>query len=237
MPTWLVRLEGASFDLEDLPSLLHSPEHTVVEEGGLYYLKSSDFGSLDSADKVRECAIPIIEMINGAMKIHAPDHRGARESGVTLIEDNGRRHHYLYIQSSLTVRSKVTANATITASNGTRKAALPHSSVESWIRLAKSDKAVADALHFFTDNTWINLYKVFEIISEDAGGRDAIVRNGWATRRSLGRFTQTAQSKAALGDLARHAADRFGPPSQPMTTQEAESLLRGLIVSWLSSKS
>ena len=236
MPKWLVRLEGERFDLEDLPSLLRTSEHTVVEEDGLYYLKSSDFDSLGSADEVRECAIRIIEMINGTMKVRAPDHRGARESGVTLAEEDGRRRHYLYVRSSFTVRSKVTANATVTASNGTLKAALSHTSVESWIRLAKSDKAVADALHFFTDNTWINLYKVYEIISEDVGGQEAIVRNGWATRQSLRRFTQTAQSKAALGDLARHAANKFRPPSQPMTTQEAEALLRGLIVSWLSSK-
>jgi hypothetical protein len=68
------------------------------------------------------------------------------------------------------------------------------------------------------------------------GNEEAIIRNGWATKGALGRFRQTAQSKAAVGDLARHAANKFKPPSQPMSIQEAESLLRGIILSWLSSK-
>ena len=236
MPKWLVRLGGERLDLEDFPSLLCSPEHTVIEEDGSYYLKSSDFDSLGSADEVRERALAIIEMLNGAMKLHIPSFRGVYEAGVTLIEEDGRRHHYVYLEASITLRSKVSANLTVTKSNGTRQIAPPPSNVESWISLAKTDKAVADALHFFRDNTWISLYKVYEIISEDVGGEEAIIRNGWATERRLSRFRQTAQSKAALGDQARHAASRFKPPSRPMTIREAGSLLRGVMLSWLSSK-
>jgi hypothetical protein len=213
-----------------------SEEHTVIEEDGSYYLKSSDFDSLGSADEVRERARAIIEMLNGAMKLYTPSFRGIYEAGVTLIEEDGRRRHYVYLEASITLRSKVSANPTVTTSNGAREIAPPLTNVESWISLAKTDKAVADALHFFRDNTWISLYKVYEIISEDVGGEEAIIRNGWATERRLNRFRQTAQSKAALGDLARHAASRFKPPSRPMTIQEAGSLLRGVILSWLSSK-
>jgi hypothetical protein len=68
MPEWLVRLEGEKFDLEDLPSLLCSPENTVIEEDSSYYLKSSQFKSLGSADEVRERAIDMIEKLNGAVK-------------------------------------------------------------------------------------------------------------------------------------------------------------------------
>jgi hypothetical protein len=236
MPKWLVRLGGERLDLEDLPSLLCSPEHTVIEEDGSYYLKSSDFDSLGSADEVRERALAIIEMLNGAMKLHIPSFRGVYEAGVTLIEEDGRRHHYVYLEASLTLRSKLSVNPTVTTSNGTRQMTPPPSDVHSWISLAKTDKAVADALHFFRDNTWISLYKVYEIIREDAGDEEAIIRNGWVTKQALTRFRQTAQSKAALGDLARHAASGFKPPSQPMTIQEAGSLLRGVILSWLSSK-
>ena len=236
MSKWLVRLGGERFDLGDLPSLLCSPEHTIIEEAGSYYLKSSDFDSLGSADEVRDRAAAIIEMLNGAMKLHDPSFGGAREEGVTLIEEDGRRHHYVYLEASLTLRSKVSVNPTVTTSNGRRQVTPPPSDVHSWINLAKTDKAVADALHFFRDGTWISLYKACEVIREDVGDEEAIIRNGWATKGALGRFRQTAQSKAAVGDLARHAANKFKPPSQPMSIQEAESLLRGIILSWLSSK-
>jgi len=199
-------------------------------------LKWSDFDSLGSADEVRERAIAIIKMLNGTVKLHIPSFRDVSEDGVTIIEEDGRRHHYVYLRGSITARSKISANLTVTTSNDTRQIAPLPSNVESWICLTKTDKAVADALHLFRENTWISLYKVYEIISEDVGGQQAITKNGWATKKRLSQFTQTAQSRAAIGDFARHAANKFKPPSQPMTIQEAESLLRGVILSWLSSK-
>ena len=222
--------------MEDLPSLLRSREHTVIEENGSYYLKSSDFDSLGSANDVRQRAIAIIKTLNGALKLHTPSFRGVSEDGVTTTEEDGRRHHYVYLEASITLRSKLSANPTVSTSNSTRQIAPLPSNLESWLSLAKTDKAVADALHFLRENTWSSLYKVYEIIMDDAGGQQAITQNGWATRHRLRRFTQTAQSRAALGDSARHAANEFKPPSQPMTIQEAELLLREVILSWLSSK-
>jgi len=236
MPNWLVRLKGEKFDLEDLPSLLRSPEHTVIEESGSYYLKSSDFDSLSSADEVRELAITIIDRLNGVMKLRMRNFRGVSEDGVTLIEEDGRRHRYVYLGGSFTARSKVRANATVTTSNGTQQIAPLPSDVESWLSLAKSDKAVKGALHFFRENTWFSLYKVYEIIKDDVGGKKAITTNGWATKKGLDRFTQIAQSREALGDSARHAAKKYKPPPQPMTIQEAELLIRGVLRSWFRSK-
>jgi hypothetical protein len=236
MPNWLVKLEGEKFDLEDLPSLLRSPEHTVIEDNGSYYLKSSDFNSLSSADEVRECAIKIIEILNGAVKLHIHNFRSVSEDGVTLIEEDGSRHQYIYVRSAFTVRSKVRANPTVTTSNGTQQAAPLLTNVESWLSLAKGDKAVADALYFFRENTWGSLYKVYEIIVDDVGDQQTIIKNGWVTKHKLSQFTRIAQSRKALGDSARHAAKRYTPPPQPMTIQEAELLIRGVLLSWFRSK-
>ncbi len=234
MPNWLVRLKGEKFDLEDFPSLLRSPEHTVIEGNGSYYLKSSDFDSLSSADEVRERGIAIIDMLNGAMKLHIHDFRGVFEDGVTLIKEEGSRHHYVYLGGSIAARVKV--SATVTTSKGTQQIGPQPSGVESWLSLAKGDKAVADALHFFRENTWISLYKVYEIIRDDVGGEEAITTKGWATKKRLKRFTRTAQSRAALGDYARHASKKYTPPAQPMPIPEAESLIRGILLSWFRSK-
>jgi len=234
MPNWLVRLKGEKFDLEDLPSLLRSPELTVIEEKGSYYLKSSDFDSLSSVDEVRECAITIIEMLNDAVKFQIHNFRGVSEDGVTIIKEDGSRHHSVYLGGSIAARVKV--SATVTTSNGTQQIAPQPSNVESWLSLAKGDKDVADALHFFRENTWISLYKVYEIIRDDVGKNDVIIRNGWVTRKELNRFNYTAQSRAALGDAARHAAKKFQPPPKPMPFHEAESLIRGVLLSWFRSK-
>lgn len=149
MPNWLVRLKGEKFDLEDFPSRLRSPEHTVIEENGSYYLKSSDFDSLNSPDEVRERAITIINMLNGVMKLLIPDFRGVFEDGVTLIKEDGSRHRYVYGDVELPITQRLKVGETGTTSNGTQQVAPQPSNVESWLSLAKGDKAVADALHFF----------------------------------------------------------------------------------------
>ncbi len=154
---------------------------------------------------------------------------------MTLIEEDGSRRHYAYLKGSITARSKTSANLTVTTSNGTQQVASRPSNVESLLNLAKDDKAVADALHFFRENTWISLYKVYEIIRDDVGKKDEIIRTGWVGKE-LNRFTYTAQSRAALGDAARHAAKKFQPPPKPMPFHEAESLIRGVLLSWFHSK-
>jgi len=167
-------------------------------------------------------------MLDGAMKLHIHDFRGVFEDGVALIKEDGSRHHYVYLGCSIAARVKV--SATVTTSNGTQQVAPQPSNVESWLSLAKNDKAVADALHFFRENTWISLYKVYEIIRADVGGKKAIITNGWATNGRLGQFTQTAQ-------YARHASKELTPPKEgPMSIREGESLIRGILLSWFRSK-
>ena len=230
MPNWLVRLKGEKFDLEDFPSLLRSPEHTAIEENGFYYLKSSDFDSLGSADEVRERAIAIIDMLNGAMKLHIHNFRGVFEDGVTLIKEDGSRHHYAYLGGTIAARAKV--SATVTTSKGTQQIAPQPSNVESWLSLAEDDEKVDKALRFFRENTWFCLYKVYETIRDDVGGKDGknvITKNGWATNGRLDQFTHTAQYE-------RHTRNTTPPKKGPMPIQEAESLIRGILLSWFRSK-
>lgn len=92
-------------------------------------------------------------------------------------------------------------------------------------------------LHFFKDETWSSLYKAYEILGDAVGGEHAILKAGWVSKRGLSRFTQTAQSRAALGDLARHASEKFTLPANPMTLKEARTLVKGLLSKWLDAKS
>jgi hypothetical protein len=236
MAKWLIRLKGEEFDLKDLTPLVHSPNHAVIEENGLYYLWSLDFDSLDSASEVRELASSLIDVLNGAVKLHTSGFHGVSEDGVIMIEEDGRRHEYVYLGGSSAARSRASASITVITSGDKEQVAQPPRDVESWISLAETHKAVGNALHFFKEDTWTSLYKIYEIIREDVAGQKAIIKSGWATKRGLNRFTQTAQSRAAIGDLARHATSKPEPPLQPMNIKEARALVRGMILGWLSSK-
>jgi len=100
--------------------------------------------------------------------------------------------------------------------------------------LSKRDKRVKRALHFIENDfeTGPGLYKVFEVIREDAGN---IVKKGWCTEAELKRFTQTVNSPEALGVNARHGKT-IPAPSDPMSLSSAESLIRNLLSKWLKEK-
>jgi hypothetical protein len=83
---------------------------------------------------------------------------------------------------------------------------------------------------------WINLYKVYEVVRDDVGGKHVLVRNGWATADDIRRFTETAQSPQLLGDAARHAGRKRPPPPDPMTLDGAKALIGAMVRSWVSTK-
>lgn len=238
MPKWLVRLKGERFDLEDFPKLLRSPEVKVVEEDGSFYLESSEFNSLTSAEEVRERGRALIKLINRVTKFNRDNFLGISEDAIIRVEDDGKRHGYLFLEEAVTIRTrvKVSAQVTVIAADGSEKVTTQPSALESLIEVAQKYNVVADALGFYRDGTWSSLYKAYEIIRDDVGGKHQIIKNGWSADSYINRFTQTAQSRAALGDSARHASKKYIPPAQPMTLVEARVLIKTILSRWVSSK-
>ena len=236
MPKWLVRLKGERFDLEDFPKLLRSPEVRVVEENGSFYLQSSEFNSLTSAEEVRERGRALIKLINGVAKFNRDNFLGISEDVITRVEDDGKRRNYVFLEGTATIRTKISAQLTAIAANGSEKVATQLSALESLLEVAQKYNVVADALSFYRDDTWISLYKAYEIIRDDVDGKHQIIKNSWSVDSDINRFTQTAQSRAALGDSARHASKKYKPPAQPMTLLEARVLIKTILSRWVSSK-
>ena len=234
MPKWLVRLKGERFDLEDFPKLLCSPEVRVVEENGSFYLESSEFNSLTLAEEVRERGRALIKLINGVSKFNRNNFLDISEDGVTRLEDDGKRHSYVFLEGTAKIRTKVSAQLTVIAADGSEKVSTQPSALESLLEVAQKYNVVADALSFYREDTWSSLYKAYEIIRDNVG--DKIIKNGWSVKSDISRFTQTAQSRAALGDSARHASKKYKPPAQPTTLLEARALIKAILSRWVSSK-
>ncbi|OGD15304.1 hypothetical protein A2V47_08645 [Candidatus Atribacteria bacterium RBG_19FT_COMBO_35_14] len=234
MPKWLVRLKGERFDLEDFPKLLCSPEVRVVEENGSFYLESSEFNSLTLAEEVRERGRALIKLINGVSKFNRNNFLNISEDGVTRLEDDGKRHSYVFLKGTAKIRTKVSAQLTVIAADGSEKVSTQPSALESLLEVAQKYNVVADALSFYREDTWSSLYKAYEIIRDNVG--DKIIKNGWSVKSDISRFTQTAQSRAALGDSARHASKKYKPPAQPTTLLEARALIKAILSRWVSSK-
>ena len=236
MPKWLVRLKGERFDLEDFPKLFRSPEVRVIEESGSFYLESSEFDSLTLAEEVRERGRALIKLINGVSKFNRKSFLSISEDCITRVEDDGKRHNYVFLEGEVKMRKKVSAKPTVIAVDGSGKVDTQPSALESLLEIAQKHKVVADTLTFYREDTWISFYKAYEIISDDVHGMHQIINNGWAVNSDISRFTQTAQSRAALGDSARHASKKYRPPAKPMTLSEARVLIKTILSRWISSK-
>jgi len=234
MAKWLLRLKGDRFDLEDLPNLFRLPEAKVVEEKGSFYLESSKLNSLTSADEVREQGKALIKLINPIAKLHRNNFLDVSEGGVIQVDDDGKRHIYVFLKESLTLRSKATAVLSVIASNGSEKVSTQPNSTESLLKATLKHNEIAEAINFYADGTWISLYKAYEIIMGDVGKEQI---KGWVSNHDINRFTQTAQSRDAIGDAARHASKKYKPPAKPMTLSEAKRLIRTMLLQWANSKS
>jgi hypothetical protein len=229
MSKWLVRLKGDRFDLEDFSKQLRSPGVKVVKrKDELFYLESNDFNSLTSPKEVLERGRELIKIINGAVKLKRDNFLGISEDVIIRVEDDGKQEGYIYPEEKF----KIIDNY----ADDSEKIVTHPNDLESLIEVAIKCKVVADALSFYQDDTWISLYKAYEIIRDDVGGELQIIKNGWLVKSALKRFTQTAQSRDALGDSARHASKKYKSPAQPMTLLEAKALIKTILSRWVSSK-
>jgi hypothetical protein len=107
--------------------------------------------------------------------------------------------------------------------------------IELAARLANKYEFVADALRFFLEPTWFNLYKVYELISDDVGGSKAIAAQFGITEAQQNRFTGSANNRGASGDAARHALKQK-PMKNPMPLKDGQALMRRLLDQWIRSK-
>jgi hypothetical protein len=235
MTEWLVRLKGHEFDLEELCDHFTSADRNVKkEEDGYYYLRSSDFDQMSEPDAVSERAQDLMERINGAAKLlSGVSYRPVEFDVVIRVDDDGKRHHHMTLSSTIEMRSRVTGKLTVGETGETMDVLRPPSGVDSLVNLADQNAKVADALRFYARSDWFNLYKAWEVVRDAAGGETELIKKGWATKAQRRRFTGTAQSRAELGDEARHAREKVQPPKNPMSLEEAQAFVRSVIEAWV----
>jgi hypothetical protein len=78
--------------------------------------------------------------------------------------------------------------------------------------------------------TWVNLYKVWELVSHDVGERR--LRQTF-TETVVSRFTHTANHPDGAKEGARHAVSKGQAPASPMTIDEADALIRQMHALWI----
>ena len=239
---WWTQLVGDEEDLQALAEIFTEPPLRVVERNGDYYLRADAFRSLADPGDVRARAAELLRRANGAVRLSRSQSTSVELSHAVFVSEAGGRQHF----EVLTVEQTAVASLgmEVIRSPGQREEiSVPQedepddpeqADVQSWMTLASEDPNVAQALRLLGqgDVTCSGLYHLYEIVLGDAGGR--IYDEGWVTRSEIERFRRTANSPAVLGENARHGHETTEPPSNPMSQGDAQQLIEGLLVRWLT---
>jgi hypothetical protein len=165
-----------------------------------------------------------------------PPEKSVNLSIITRVRPDGGRDIFVAVSDMIHVRA--TVGLEVTRSDGTTEVANPAGSVPGWVRLGLADPKVAKALRLLgtEEHDWVSLYRLYEVIEDDVGSLDNIVRYGWATKASIRRFKHTANSPGAVGDASRHGKESTTSPPDPMDLGEARALIEVILHNWLRSK-
>jgi len=227
-------LEGDKDDLIDLSKIFTSPEFSINEIDGNFYLFSDSFNSIEDSGLVEEKGKEFLVIINAGVKLTSNYLREIKTAGVeSLNSDGGVKKRFVHLDAEVRNRAKVELQ--ITKADGTVIEDNPFEPLVKWRQLAQEDPLVAKAFYLISHdfNTWFSLYKLLEIMEED--GFAPLMRDG-KYKKEANRFSQTAQSYAALGLHARHIKSTFKAPPDPMSLDEAKSFIRMLVNEWLMTK-
>jgi hypothetical protein len=232
MSVWFVRLKGHAFDLEFLGTQLRSAAYSVrKEQGDEYYLKSSHFDLLPDPRAVREYGEELIQRLNGIVKLESPSARPVSFGGdVMRVDDDGTRTISVF-PPPISIRQA--AVISVADDSSVRQP----TTAEIWMVEAERDRTVARAIRLFgQEHTWDSLYKVLDAIKEAVGGESKLKTRQWVAASELKRFTQTANSVLAVGDVARHGHTKTPSPRTPMSLSDAIQLIRTLLIKLIQSR-
>ncbi|MGW2851493.1 hypothetical protein ACWDAZ_05460 [Streptomyces sp. NPDC001215] len=234
-------LEGHPLDLDALMELFHDGDPKVSKEEDGYYLSSAELeGLIHDGSRLMEVASRLLQRVTGVARILDSSFRPVSLSGTFVVDDGtgtGRRHHFV-LADTVVIRAKVVS----TGDDGA-PAAQPPPPPEGppYLRLALSHPDVAEALEILgvpsVSLTWIDLYKVYEIVRDSVGSEQAFKAKRWVPDGELSAFKASANRPDVSGSAARHARMSGGPPKLTMTLATGEDFIRRLVAAWWNSLS
>jgi hypothetical protein len=225
---WLVKLKGAIGDLRLLASQLTAADVNVHDKEGVFYLAGAVFDQCGHADEARALARDLVQTVNGAARVGIDGYLAVELDDIVELDARGQQLTSTFRDTSTLFKL--------------RKAPTPYGdapALSTIIWLALSDDRIVKVLRIQESRpqNWVELYKVVEVIADDIGGIHQLDLRGWVPRGEVGRFTSTANNARVLGDEARHGHERGKALKNPMSLQEAQTLIRRIVHCWLKEKS
>jgi hypothetical protein len=244
---WKVELHGQRFDLEDLGVAL-GDTGTVERDGQHWYLTSSSFPNSATPREVKDCAERLTDGPLAVLTATSNDFAGVRVGELVFERVDGHRDYVTTVEPGVVQITGTAIGRSRAVAVGValgNSAPPPPDPLAKRARLYTTDPQVRRALDFFNraDETFSSIYKAFEIVRDDLGGgqqgENEAARRAGVAPDDVRVFDRNAHSPLLTGDLARHAETkrpRRHPGVRSMSLQEARSLVRTLLFSWIDAK-
>ncbi len=230
------RLKGHEFDLITLAELFREGDPAVATDDEGYYLSFVAPDDLfRDGGRLYEAASSLLCQVNGVGRANGSDFRPIGLVG--RFSDETGHQHQVVLADAAEVRGQ--AFAVAVAMNGQQVAA-PPAPGPGYVQLGRTHPDVAEALAILgkagPPPDWVDLYKIFEIVRDNVGGRKALEQRRWVSASKLGAFTASADRPDISGAQARHARTDPKPPrGRTMTLAEARQMIGALVIAWMES--
>lgn len=233
---WKVRLDGTESGLQDLEESFDDDPNIVAEDDD-YYIRSQIFEDFDDPNDIRTKATDIVRCIRNFGKRDSLQVSDLEASHIVKEEEDGTEHAYIQVETATIGITTSTPRVVTEGENRETEVFLPADRTEEWTQLALRDEKVSDVADLLDrGDNWVNLYRIYEFIQDNIESEDNIVDQGWWSESEKDRFKQTANSRDAIGDDARHANNRIPAPNNPMTQAEAKRQIDTLVDHWLQHR-
>lgn len=242
--TWKVYLTGNETDLKLLSENLDEPSE-INEDEDKFYMISKKFDGLEKHEEVREIANKEINIIYAMSKVGLGPNRPLSKPAITSVVKeslDGSKEGSVSATADAVFEDQCeardTVNVTKMGENDEAETVYKTGQEISGIEeICHKDEKVRELLDMLNkEDTYVNLYRIYEFIQEDLGNFDEgnMVELGWVSKSKKERFTSTVNSRDAIGDRARHGK-RISKPKggNKMESQEAKNFVYKIVKKWI----
>lgn len=229
---WIISLSGDEMDLNELSKSLNTDDLSIYKLDGTYYLKSNKIikGS-NEYNEIDKIVCELVELVNGTAKLALGTKNVINNYDIYYQKEDGSE--LVFASANITCTARLRINLQVVNADGTVETCNPADLVPNWLDLCNKDELIYKVFKLISHDTesWVGLYKIYEVISKD-------LINDFhfsVPKENLRRFTQTANSYKAVGMEARHALD-YEPTSIPMKITEARALIYLMVNEWIRAK-
>lgn len=217
-------------DKESLKILCKYFKNYVKFEDKICYLECPQFQSLSDHSEVLSFAQEKLRDMLSILNLEIGGNLHAQIHEVHYLKKNGNK----IISTSLDILCKMEIKSPKIVST---------KNLEPYLTCFKNNSRIKDAFsHFNKDKNWFNLFKSYEIVEHDMGGKLGIVNSNWATEADIDLFRCTAHNVDGAGEEARHGVKEkinahcinVLSTQDPMKITIATSLIKKILSNWIS---